>query len=164
MGCDIHLVLEKQVKVRGLFRWVGVNAFPYMLSTVYNRKGDEYVTTTGNTHYPVRDRNYDLFATLAGVRGEGPKPRGLPDDASDLTIMESDLWGEDGHSHTWMLMSEALPIFVMHGQFGPASQAVLSAFKGGTDRALLGYMEHFWSLDREDETLDDYRLCMWFDN
>ena len=162
MGCDIHMVLEKRIKRR----WVGVNAFPYVHATVYafDDKAREHKSLTGSTHWQVRDRNYNLFAALAGVRGEGPLAKGVPDDVSDLAQMEIDRWGADGHSHSWMLMGEALPIFIVAGQLGPQAAAVLSAFQNGTEHALDDYMENFWSIDPDSETLDDYRLVFWFDN
>lgn len=67
-------------------------------------------------------RNYDLFAILANVRngfGFGgcdtgdrfptivPR-RGLPADVSDQVADESERWGADGHSHTWMTLKEFL--------------------------------------------------------
>lgn len=62
---------------------------------------DEYirsVTATG--------RNYALFAALAGVRGKGPAPRDLPDDVSVVVKKASDMWGCDGHSHSWISLKE----------------------------------------------------------
>jgi hypothetical protein len=164
MGCDIHMVLEKQVKVRGLFRWVGVNAFPYVSGTIYRSDGAGHHTASGHVHWDVRGRNYDLFAALAGVRGPGPAARGVPDDVSDLAYLEIGVWGEDGHSHSWGLMTEVLPLFILHGAFGDPGAAVLQAMKGGTVHALNAYMENFWSLAHDDESLNDYRLVYWFDN
>ena len=65
-------------------------------------------------------RNYDLFAILAGVRngvgfagvktGDGfnviAEPRGLPDDVSNDILQESEDWGRDGHSHSWLTVAE----------------------------------------------------------
>ena len=165
MGADIHMVLEKRAKVRDREVWIGVNAFPFVKATVFHYEAatQKHSHLLGKTSWQARERNYDMFAALAGVRGDGPAPRDLPDDASDLTLLMADGWGEDGHSHSWMLMSEAMPIIVGSGQLGPQADALLAAFKHGTSAALNGYMENFWSMD-DDETLDDYRLCFWFDN
>jgi hypothetical protein len=84
-------------------------------------------------------------------------------DASDLALMEIEAWGEDGHSHTWMLLPEALPLFVEHGQLGKADAAVLAAFKHGTEATIEGYADYFYPL-HGDTQLDEYRLIMWFDN
>lgn len=51
-------------------------------------------------------RNYDLFAKMAGVRGRGPEPKGLPDDVSDIVNLAADQWGGDGHSHSFMSLEE----------------------------------------------------------
>ena len=176
MGADIHMVLEKRATVRDREVWIGVNAFPYVTCQVHNQvkgDGDRWASVVGRASWFADDRNYSLFAALAGVRGSGPDPKGLPDDASDLTLLMSDRWGDDGHSHSWMLMGEALPIFLANGQLGPASEAVVKAMKTGTAVVNEDAFAHFWPLDeRYDdegeplgmESLDDFRLCFWFDN
>lgn len=166
MGCDIHMVVEKRDKERE--RWVGLHAFPYARVTVYGRiEGqEERVTVEDTTHWRMRWRNYGLFAAIAGVRGKGPAPRGMPDDASDLAVMEVDEWGSDGHSHTWMLLSEALRPFVVH-QIEEAAWATAVAGKltGMDDWEWAGsFLEHFGVSLNDGETLDDYRLVIWFDN
>lgn len=164
MGADIHMVLER----RWEDKWVGVNAFPYVKGTIYDwpTKDDapSRGAATGSIHWPTTSRNYDLFAALAGVRGYGPTPRGVPEDASDLALMEIEGWGSDGHSHTFMLLSEALPLFVQHGQFGTPDKAVLKAFARGTSAPLIEAAEFFYSPTMDGDTPDNYRLIMWFDN
>lgn len=167
MGADIHMVLEKRWRpsreagsTAADDKWVGVNAFPYVKGQMY--AGSAVVE--GHVRWQVDSRNYDLFGAIAGVRREGPAPRGVPEDCSDLALMEIEAWDLDGHSHTWMLLSEALPLFIQHGQFGTADVAVLKAFRHGTEGALAGYVDHFYSQHGEAVPLDDYRLIMWFDN
>lgn len=58
-----------------------------------------------------RGRDYALFGVLAGVRdyydnGKIDDPRGLPDDVSKKIKKEAKRWGDDGHSHSWLLASE----------------------------------------------------------
>lgn len=187
IGADIHMVLEKRVLPPGMMPgnevWLGVNAFPYVTTTIYDfsrrdrqvraagaggsgpnaPQVDVEVAFTGSTHWPPTSRNYDLFGALAGVRRPGPEPRGIPTDASLLALHMIASWGEDGHSHTWHTMDEALPIFIQHSQFGDPGAAVLKAMQDGTSKVLDEYMRYFWSLDDED-TLADYRLISWFDN
>lgn len=86
MGCDIHVFLERRVEDR----WVMVN------------------TLTSNQ---TTNRNYDRFAKLAGVRGDGPEPRGIPADVSESVKLHISDWEGDGHSHSWMSLREATPIF-----------------------------------------------------
>lgn len=82
MGTDIHLHIE--IKVNG--KWEH-----------YNK--------------PKIDRNYELFAKLAGVRivkGIEPisLPKGLPEDLSAITKMHADWQSEFQHSHSWLDVNE----------------------------------------------------------
>jgi len=95
MGCDIHLYVEKK-SVDG--QWICVAKDAY------------------------GGRNYNLFSILADVRngrgfagcktGEGfnpiSKPKGLPADVSAVVQEESDGWSGDGHSHSYLTLSEIL--------------------------------------------------------
>jgi hypothetical protein len=81
---------------------------------------DCYVHNKSHTDNPYDERNYDLFAMLADVRnGHGfagldtgnrlnpiSEPRGLPLDVTEGVKQNSDRWGCDGHSHSWLLLSE----------------------------------------------------------
>jgi hypothetical protein len=86
--------------------------------------------------------------------------------------MEIDRWGEDGHSHSWMLMDEALPIFLSTGQLGKPGDVVVEAMKNGTEAAIEQCFDHFWTLDEHydlgevvyRDKLSDFRLVFWFDN
>lgn len=152
MGCDIHIVMEKKHNDN----WVGLNAFPYVpvkyspeaLQAI--KKSKAYLPPFAGTQ--ARTRNYDLFAALAGVRGDGPDPRGMPDDASDLANMMHDEWGQDGHSHSWLPLEEALPIFAAH----TSPMEILED----------GYRENicYELFDVEYEDRHKYRLVFWFDN
>jgi hypothetical protein len=157
MGCDIHMVVEKRWP-NGIEedRWVGLHACPWAVLEVYD--GAEF--RSGNACWLARSRNYRLFAALAGVRGEGPAPLGMPDDASDLAQMQAEAWAGDGHSHSWMMMSEALPLFMTH-QFDSARKRLEGQDLDTTRSDALMYFGI--SMD-EVETLDDYRLVFWFDN
>lgn len=86
MGCDIHL--HSEVKRNG--KW--------------------------EHHSEVKiERNYALFAKMANVRnwaGAKPpivpisQPKGLPEDATELTKLHSEQYGVDGHSHSWLSAKE----------------------------------------------------------
>lgn len=87
MGCDIHFYVEK-------------------------RRGDAW-TFVEEPDEP--GRNYELFSVLAGVQPQPGYPvavprRGLPDDVSEGVQTEWDFWEADGHSPSWLLLSEALAI------------------------------------------------------
>ena len=76
MGCDIHA----HVEVRIDDEWHHYNALSI-------------------------DRNYALFAVIAGVRGEEEalfEPRGLPEKLSVVTQVDVRRCGIDGHTHSWL--------------------------------------------------------------
>lgn len=145
MGCDIHMVLER----RHNDEWVGVQNFEYIPAAATDDNPIDSVYSVG---WKVKGRYYNLFAALAGVRGAGPDPRGVPDDISSLTRMEIDYWGSDGHSHSWGLLEEVLPLFMAY--IVPAQ--IISDERLLTAKRLFG-------LDACDE-IEDYRLIYWFDN
>lgn len=121
MGCDIHGWVEKRVDGK----WIG-----------YRPLKD-------------RDRNYDRFGALAGVRGLGPPQRGLPDDISETAKNESEEWGSDGHSHSWIPLKDALKIFTEH--------------RYGDDKHYSAYQA--FDVDIDDEAdFEKYRLVFWFDS
>lgn len=191
MGCDIHMVVERRWKREGQGDvWVGVHAMPYFSGVIYGAAswrtwdGDtptdhvqHQACATGYVHWEARHRNYALFYALAQVRGpaeaaSGTEPRGVPDDASDLARMEIEGWGEDGHSHSYMLFSEAMPIFLKHQFGGRLLDTMKQRIAGAKPEELYAQLasEHFGVDLREPwdgepgETLDDYRLVFWFDN
>lgn len=126
MGCDIHLFAEK--KHNG--KWVMVNEV--------RGKG--------------RQRNYRLFAAIAGVRGEGPAPKGLPIDVSESVNMHADLDGSDGHSHSWMTLREAVSAWNVK-RYDDEKDVPDSIPSWG-----------FFELEAEEDEWDDYRVVFWFDN
>ena len=76
MGCDIHVTLEQK----------------------------EYETWWGLGSNMNPGRNYGTFAKLAGIRGDGPEPKGLPDNMSWET--KEALEEGDDHSHSWSTVKE----------------------------------------------------------
>lgn len=87
MGCDIHGVVEE------------LSSSDQAWSLIYVLRGTE----------PAGFRNYRQFAALAGVRGEGPEPRGLPNDVCEATRY---LWKTRGdHTPSWLFVSEAVRVF-----------------------------------------------------
>lgn len=110
MGCDIHMYIEvtdlptvEMAKNSLLEVSKGLQAHPLQYLDVVTQDWEVYRL---NSEVFVQ-RNYELFAFLAGVRGVSPKghaPRGLPDDVSPEVRTESNHWGVDGHSHSWLLV------------------------------------------------------------
>lgn len=143
MGCDIHLVLEKHDPELG---WVGIDTFT----------GHESRYTKGYSSPAARERNYKLFAALANVRGDGPLPKGVPDDASQTTRFLVKDWGSDGHSHSWLPLTEA------------AAQWNVQRYPAEAPLDPNSYQAKFpaayWFGVDDDEELDSYRVVFWFDN
>lgn len=97
MGCDIHLHLERLDHAKGEWVWVEPPEIELF------------------DDYKIRDwysgRNYELFAALADVRNRADitpisDPRGLPQDVTSESRRESDEYGIDGHSHSWLTLRE----------------------------------------------------------
>lgn len=154
MGCDIHIVVERRVGGK----WIGVNPMP-SITTRKIKKDD-----LGFAMPLATDRNYDRFARLASVRGEGEKPRGLPPDISDLTRLEVAGWGGDGHSHSWLSLKDAARIWLetewlRDKTFDPDSYEAKypEAHYFGCEAVDAGGSERYGKID-------DYRVVFWFDN
>ena len=103
MGADIHMVLETKCGPE----WVGVHAYPHLATTAFSGRANRLPETIPGMTWPVvRERNYELFAKLAGGRGDGPEPNGVPEDVSQLARVMIARWGEDGHSHSHLSLQE----------------------------------------------------------
>lgn len=140
MGCDIHPHVE--VKIKG--------------------KWEHYSTLCVS-------RNYLLFAKMAGVRNYDIEaispPRGLPEDVSVVTKFESDDYGVDGHTHSWLSATEAGEIQRWYEKHNP---------KPVHHPPLFGYLfgNHIDSYVRFPEDgkrirelgYEDARVVFWFDN
>lgn len=142
MGCDIHMHVE--IKILGRREW---------------------------EHYsqPDVERNYALFAKMAGVRNRDENiepialPRGLPKDVSFMTQYASDFDGSDGHSHSYLESAEVAMLekwyrtqswakpFGFYKQFG-------FLFGNSFDGFAQGYRDCYPA------TLEDFRFVFWFDN
>ena len=152
MGCDIRMVLERK---NDDGKYVGLHNFGSRRVVGYAEA--KKICDDARVPFPlwgsweVRDRNYVLFGALAGVRCDGPEAKGIPDDASDLAQMLIDQDGSDGHSHSYLNLDEALPIFGAH-------------LRG---KQMLDKNRHQICDDLFDVEYDKrhkYRLVFWFDN
>jgi hypothetical protein len=155
MGCDIHIVIEQKWRDR----WVGVRTSQGFVTGGYAGEENSWA-------YPaLGGRNYAFFARLAGVRGDGPPPLGIPSDASDLTLMQVLDWGEDGHSHSYLPLKEFAARWC-HGD--PKFVAAMAAERlNGEDRAyavLLNRASISVFDPHNDLDIDDFRVVFWFDN
>lgn len=154
MGCDIHCHIE--VKIRG--RWEHYSA-------------------------PNVERNYDLFARMAGVRertdsGIVPiaQPRGFVEDPSTITRIDYEHGKEDWHSVSWLTGAEVEALIDEQRPTEPGAGATeiertrsyyhpwATWRRGG-----LGYL--FGSIfdakrypEDYPDGVEDCRLVFWFDN
>jgi len=97
MGCDIHLYREKLVNGTWLTADEWVDKYGEGADVPFEKQ--------------FRDRNYNLFGMLAGVRvrEEPPyqfKPRGMPMKACDQVMKACEFWDTDGHSHSYLYLHE----------------------------------------------------------
>lgn len=139
MGCDIHVHVE--VKRNG--QWLHYNA-------------------------PHVDRNYDLFARLAGVRRYDDsiepisEPRGLPGDVADLTraIYEREGGAKYMHSASYITCEEMRDVADWYESHEPTRRHCGShGFDG-----VFGYLNGNPIYTLDNGFVDDCRIVFWFDN
>lgn len=146
MGCDIHLHIE--VKVSG--------------------KWEHYAA-------PSVNRWYQLFTWMAGVRGDESeaisRPKGFPEDASDLTKILRNDYGSDGHSDSWLDHSEIMKLEDLIKDWCESSEK--NFFDYDLEHSLLhtymagnSFTAHWRYSDVRylPEGIDDVRFVFWFDN
>jgi hypothetical protein len=108
-------------------------------------------------------RNYELFGVLAGVRDNSmnpiDEPRGIPDDISNETRKEYELWGRDAHTPTYFTLNELLDFYHKKKKH----QETLDLFLNGIKERF--YQEFFLiSEGRNKDFEEKFRVIFWFDN
>lgn len=167
MGCDIHMVLERKFGDE----WVGMhnyNAPDYKALHINNLIDDGgEPPKRAWISYKIMQRDYQLFGELAGVRKAsslGNEPRGLPQDASQLTTVMADEWGMDGHSHSHL----SLPEFIAAYAASTGQTPTLVEHRLNPTKETSTWFHDIATLitgdDIFDENYNDYRICFWFDN
>ena len=171
MGADIHFVIEHNDPEDGL-GWVGV----FWSDAPHSPSGYNHTAYDNNANISAEEqrrrmdhgvhpfgrlgrRDYEFFARLAGVRGDGPEPNGVPPDASALTQRCVSRWEGDGHSHVHMSLREFVKRKIIADV--TIADAAKSKLQGGDPIAeYLGDC-----IDDDGITLDDNtRVVAWFDN
>lgn len=143
MGCDIHIFVERKNNEN---RWVD--------SMIYENS----VYGEGFTPLSDYERDYGLFATLAGVRGDNPieYPKGIPEDCSPEYRKLCEDWGDDGHSHSYFTLRELLDAAPNYSEYRKQS--------------LDGFILHLNNIIKmldiwvNKEEMEKYRVCFFFDN
>jgi len=157
MGADIHMVLEQKHNDG----WVGIHSYPHLdTTTLYGLQVDF------NSTWPrITGRDYELFAKLASIRGEGLAPLGVPEDVSELARMHIDRWDCDGHSHSYLSLAKFTKLYA----------TTESAIADSTKDRLQGKDLHskevycaggydFTDYDDDFDAKHDARIVFWFDN
>lgn len=158
MGADIHIMLERKINGQW-YMW-------HKLDGVPRRALDREVKPTPYDHfYRITDRNYEFFAAIAGVRGPGPEPRGIPEDLSVPAQEEIECWAGNGHSHTWLYANELCELFLQHHM----TESEVAEFTENqlTGRAFSGweYIMNYYIVNTIDnEPAHNYRFIIFFDN
>ncbi len=134
MGCDIHITTEM------------LNEHDNKFYSFIGYGDDKFLSYNDCPRY----RNYELFGVLAGVRRGGEdmisEPRGIPKNASTGYKEAAEAYGEDGHSHSYFLLSE---LFLHFDKIKSVS------------REFSNYMTWLMSLGIP---FDQIRICFFFDN
>jgi hypothetical protein len=165
MGCDIHFFTERKTSSNN---YKG----PRDLSEDRNTKieeiiegipaterwvsADEWEIEDGYWNVPYgksfySNRNYYLFAILAGVRGSTDPidyPRGIPNDCSSGYKYMCGIWGSDAHSHSYFTLKELLDV-----DWGNYQMEYLSEF-----------METIEKMKTIDDNPNKVRCVFFFDN
>jgi hypothetical protein len=163
MGADIHLYVERKLKN-------GDWAFVRDLNETINGEGlrpwGGGAQRAAGGFWTLSGRNYNLFSLLAGVRGDGPEAKGLPGDVSDYLEEEADVYGSDGHSHSWSTPLELMEAYIASQQAydegAPLDKYIQMRVTEGAEMALEAFMRDMCSLDMDQG--DEYRFVYWFDN
>jgi hypothetical protein len=155
MGCDIHVIVEK--KYNG--RWVGLSELSGFLKPQRQEDGK---WVTDYISHPGRARDYERFAALACVRGEGPAPKGLPADASELARMLYPMDDSDLHSHSWLGLAKAAEIY-LSTEYDQAALHLLDDDPRSKDPYSYYFDVEGWGWGNKFNP-DDYRIVFAFDN
>lgn len=165
MGADIHIYAERKLKDG---TWSLAKVLGFETKTAFIDNG-EYVEGKGPpwVSYRVRSRNYGFFAALAGVRGFGPDPKGLPADVSPYVKEEAELQESDAHSHSWYSLEDFVPIFMEHWMADQEiAKVTASKLEGKYPMDMVQHIcENFIGVECPgDFAAERIRFVFWFDN
>lgn len=166
MGCDIHARVEILRNINEKLQWVDSD---YYRRNPYYDKSDDY-----SRKYEVveicGDRNYQRFATLAGVRNYGgtvpiDEPRGIPKDSNKHIKNDFEMWGCDVHTPSWYTLKELRdyqginPMSKYSGYISPTAAKRLDEENISPDEWCQGTTDKTW-IFREWECKSDVLLPM----
>jgi hypothetical protein len=164
MGCDIHMVLEYHDERNDV--WVGLHEYPYinLNALKFNTQKPTEFYKHDFASWRIRERNYELFAEIASVRGkssQGLQARGLPDDCSTLARCIIGKWKHDAHNASWLSVEEFIKCMaIAYDEITTLVAERLTDKTNTYDRLL----ETLLGEDIEKGSTDKYRIVFWFDN
>lgn len=169
MGADIHMFVEKRMPSGNwaCVRDLNESLHSEALTVLCKASASKFEFTA---YWDLRSRNYELFARLAGVRGEGPEPRDLPEDVSEYVANEYEGWGHDAHSASWYSADDFARIYTStydENEDGdiPLNPYVARRIDTGAEMAVALFLRDKASVYVQDnESVNDYRFVFWFDN
>lgn len=167
MGADIHIYAERKLKDG---TWAMCKSYEGQSSRQFRGPAEQDAAM----YFPrVRSRNYNFFAALAGVRGDGPDWKGFPEDASPLVREEFERWAADAHSPSFYTAREFVPIFMDHWMSESETAELVSnrmdhehSLYDITYNVLDGYLgiDVPYTQDTDEPDVDAIRFVFWFDN
>lgn len=164
MGADIHTYIERRMPS-------GNWAFIADLNNIVRSKAlwSSNMPHFGNGFYEVNSRNYELFARLASVRGDGRDPRGLPDDVSEMVEMFAQSWEGDGHSHSWLSASDFADDYYgvkVLEEDEPMTEYHQNTLQVDKNYAVKQFLEEMCGVPMvgDHDQANDFRFVFWFDN
>lgn len=152
MGADIHLYPEYRVDGGA---W---QSHPDIIIETEGEAPDEF------TYIRYDDdgigRNYSLFADMAGVRGDGLDPLGVPEDISPLVKQAIEYWEADGHSHSYMSLESLKKLMQKRGYTIRDNRMFKSCNKIAKELAKIDKI----LLDSSEGSVVEFRVVFFFDN
>lgn len=153
MGADIHIFPEYRVDGGAWQSHPDITVELEDKGTAYEFT---YISYNSGIH-----RDYNLFAALAGVRGRGPEPKGLPPGISPIVQQAIDNWEGDGHSYSYISLEDFAVVLRDRGYRNIGELAIFKSCKkiykelSEIDKILL---------DSEKGSTVEFRVIFFFDN
>lgn len=151
MGCDIHMFPEYRVDGGAWQAHPDIKIEIREIGTI-----NEYAFISFDEGI---GRDYGLFADLAGVRGSGPDPKGIPDGISPIVKKVIDQWIGDGHSHSYMPLDELKQLMKLHGYDVKSNKMFISCQELSKELSQIDEI-----LLDGNKSIVEYRVVFFFDN
>ena len=162
MGADIHMYAEAKLPDG---TWHMVRSYTTISRSAMRGDLPQRPGMFDWVSFKVASRNYEFFAALAGVRGRGPAPLGLPPDVSPAVNYHATRWGSDGHSHSWLSAHDFAQVFTKHHlSSDELAQLTASRLEGKYHGSLTHILGEYLAIDEDFVAPENIRFVFWFDN